>query len=296
MRRWWTAAAVGAVAVLALAGCGAPGGADGNLTDDWPGFGPAKGFVPENGACHTTVQDVGYLSGYNPVGCTEPHRAETLYVGTLTGADAGRGAPPRAGSNGMRTARAECDRQVSKAVGADWRSGRVMVSVVFPSALAWTGGARWFRCDAAEVASLDDISVIAREASLKNALKPGSPLAHGCFNPKVSKDDIEEMRPVACSAKHHAEFVGVYQAPDITYAEFQRTSLRVHKACRGLIAKYVKVPNNSDMQYRAGTIIYHPFEQEWKDGNRGVQCFLWLDDRTFTRSLKGAGTKGLPIQ
>lgn len=296
MRRWWTAVAVGAVAVLALAGCGAPGGADGNLTDDWPGFGPAKGFVPENGACHTIVQDVGYLSGYNPVGCTEPHRAETLYVGTLTGADAGRGTPPRAGSNGMRTARAECDRQVSKAVGADWRSGRVMVSVVFPSALAWTGGARWFRCDAAEVASLDDISVIAREASLKNALKPGSPLAHGCFNPKLSKDDIEEMRPVACTAKHHAEFVGIYQAPDITYAEFGRTSLRAHKACRGLIAKYVKVPNNSDMQYRAGTIIYHPYEQEWKDGNRGVQCFLWLDDRTLTRSLKGAGTKGLPIQ
>ena len=55
MRRWWTAVAVGAVAVLALAGCGAPGGADGNLTDEWPGFGPAKGFVPENGACHTIV-------------------------------------------------------------------------------------------------------------------------------------------------------------------------------------------------------------------------------------------------
>ncbi|PWU48574.1 hypothetical protein DLE60_22335 [Micromonospora globispora] len=296
MRRWWTAIAVGAVAVLALAGCGAPGGADGNLTDDWPGFGPAKGFVPANGACHTTVQEVGYLTGYSPVDCTASHRAETLHVGTLTGTDADRSAPPRAGSNGMRTAHAECDRQVSKAVGADWRSGRLMLTVIFPSTTAWTGGARWFRCDVSEVASLDDNSVIPRSASLKNALAAGSPLTLGCFNPKLSKDDIEEMRPVACTAKHHAEFVGIYQAPDITYAEFQRTPLRAHKACRGLIAKYVKVPNNSDMQYRAGTIIYHPYEQEWKDGNRGVQCFLWLDDRTLTRSLKGAGTKGLPIQ
>ena len=31
------------------------------------------------------------------------------------------------------------------------------------------------------------------------------------------------MRPVACTAKHHAEFVGVWQAPDISYAEFRRT-------------------------------------------------------------------------
>ncbi|SCL25227.1 Septum formation [Micromonospora rhizosphaerae] len=295
MRRWWTAVAVGVTAALALAGC-APAGVDRDLGDDWPAFGAAKGFVPDNGVCHPTAQDVGYLSGYNPVECTQSHRAETLHVGTLTGKDAARSAPPRAGSNEMRTARAECDRQVSKAVGAEWRSGRLVVAVVFPSPLAWKGGARWFRCDVSEVASLDDISLIARTATLKNALAEGSPLALGCFNPKLSKDDIEEMRPVSCTAKHHAEFVGVYQAPDISYAEFKRTALRVHKACRGLIAKYVKVPNNGDMLYRSGTIIYHPSEEEWKDGNRGVQCFLWLDDRTLTRSLKGAGSKGLPIR
>ena len=43
------------------------------------------------------------------------------------------------------------------------------------------------------------------------------------------------------------------------------------------------MPNNSDLQYRAGTIFYHPYEQEWQNGNRGVQCFLWLDDRNLTR-------------
>ncbi|GAA4571003.1 hypothetical protein GCM10023176_30850 [Micromonospora coerulea] len=296
MRRWWRTAVVVTTAALALAGCGAPAGVDRNLADDWPALGPAKGFVPVAGACHTTVPDVGYLSGYNPVDCTASHRSETLHVGTLTGPGAERGAPPRAGSTGARTARAECDKQVSKAVGADWRSGRLLVSVIFPSALAWTGGARWFRCDASEVASLDDSSLIPRQSSLRGALAPGSPLAYGCFNPKLVKDDIDQMRPVACTAKHHAEFVGVWQAPDISYAEFGRTSLRAHKACRALIAKYVKVPNNSDLQYRAGTIIYHPFEEEWQNGNHGVQCFLWLDDRTSTRSLKGAGTKGLPIQ
>ncbi|MFU8874123.1 septum formation family protein [Micromonospora sp. SL4-19] len=296
MRRWWTAVAVGATAALALAGCGVPAGVDGDLADDWPAFPAAESFVPEVGACHTTIQDIGYLNGYNPVDCTTSHRAETLHVGTLTGADAGRGTPPRAGSTGMRAARAECDQQVNKAVGADWRSGRLQLTVVLPSEPAWSGGARWFRCDLAEVASLDDGGVTERSASLRDALTARSPLAFGCFNPKLLKDDITEMQPVACTAKHKAEFVGVYPFPDITFAEFQRTPQRAHKACRSLIAKYVKVPDNSDMQYRAGTIFYHPMKEEWEDGNRGVQCFLWLDNRTLTRSLKGAGSKGLPVR
>lgn len=296
MRRWWTAAALGVAAVLALAGCGAPGGVDRDLADDWPALPAAKAFVPEAGTCHATLQDVGYLSGYNPIDCAAGHRSETLHVGTLTGPDADRSTPPRAGSNGVRTARAECDRKVSTAVGADWRSGRLLLSVIFPSAQAWAGGARWFRCDVSEVTSLDDGSITLHSGSLRGALKRGSPLAFGCFNPKLAKDDIEEMRPVACTAKHHAEFVGVYQFPQVSYAQFQSSSVRAHKACRSLIAKYAKVPDNSDMQYRAGTIIYHPLEEEWKDGNRGVQCFLWLSDRTLTRSVKGAGNKGLPIR
>ncbi|MFE9657054.1 septum formation family protein [Micromonospora sp. NPDC006431] len=296
MRRWGTALAVGMTVALALAGCGAPAGVDRDLTDDWPAAPAAKAFLPEAGVCHPTIQDIGYLSGYNPVDCTASHRSETLHVGTLTGPDADRGAPPRAGSTGMRTAHAECDGRVSKAVGADWRSGRLQLSVVFPSPSAWAGGARWFRCDLSEVASLDDRSVTARSASLRGALAPGSPLTLGCYNPKLKKDDIEQMQPVACTAKHHAEFVGVYQFPDITYAEFKRTSLRAHKACQGLIAKYVKVPNNSDMQYRSGTIIYHPFDEEWTNGDRGVQCFLWVSDRTLTKSLKGAGSKALPVR
>ncbi|MEU1688009.1 septum formation family protein [Micromonospora sp. NPDC005707] len=295
MRRWWAAVAAGVTAVLALGGCGAPAGVDRDLADDWPAFGAPAAFVPQAGACHSTIQDVGYLSGWNPVDCAATHRAETLYVGTLTGPDAGRGTPPKAGSTGARTAHAECAKQVNKAVGAEWRSGRLRLSVVFPSAAAWTGGAHWFRCDASEVASLDDGSVVARRGSLRNALKAGSPLALGCFNPKLSKDDVEEMRPVACTAKHHAEFVGVYRFPDLSYAEFQRTTLRAHKGCRALIARYVKVPNNGDLVYRAGTIIYHPYEEEWQDGDRGVQCFLWVSDRTLTRSLKGGGSKALPV-
>ncbi|MET8308024.1 MULTISPECIES: septum formation family protein [unclassified Micromonospora] len=295
MRRWLAAVAVGAAVTLALAGCGAPAGVDRDLIDDWPAPVAAQQFVPAADVCHHSSQQVGFLTGYNPVACTEAHRVETVHVGTLTGPGAERGTPPPAGSAGMRTAQAGCETEVSKAVGADWRSGRLGLTVVLPSPPAWAGGARWYRCDVTELASIDDTAVDLRTGSLRGALTGAAPLAYRCFNPKLVKDDIDAMEPVSCTAKHHAEFVGIWRAPDISYAEFNRTTKRTHRACQTMTAKYVKVPDNAELDFRAGTIYYQPYEQEWKNGNRGVQCFLWVSDRNLTRSLKGAGTKGLPV-
>ncbi|MFC5926722.1 septum formation family protein [Micromonospora vulcania] len=295
MRRWLAAVAAGATVALTLGGCGAPGGVDRNLTDDWPAPVAAQQFVPAAEVCHHTTQQVGYLTGYNPVACTESHRVETLFVGTLSGAGTERSTPPPAGSAGMRAAQAGCDKEVSKAVGADWRSGRLGLTVVLPSPLAWAGGARWYRCDVTELASIDDTSVGLRSGSLRGALTGPAQLAYRCFNPKLVKDDIDEMVPASCTSKHHAEFVGVWQAPDISYDEFNRATKRTHRACQTVIARYAKVPDDSQLDFRAGTIYYQPYEQEWKNGNRGVQCFLWISDRNLTRSMKSAGTKGLPV-
>ncbi|MET8234554.1 septum formation family protein [Micromonospora sp. NPDC005298] len=295
MRRWLTAVAGGAAVALALAGCGAPAGVDRNLTDDWPAPVAAQQFVPAADVCHHSSQQVGFLTGYNPMACAESHRVETMFVGTLTGKGAERGTPPTPGSEGMRAAQAGCDKEVSRAVGADWRSGRLGLTVVLPSAAAWTGGARWYRCDVTEIASIDDTAVDLRTGSLRGSLTGAAPLAYRCFNPKLVKDDIDEMVAVPCTTKHHAEFVGIWQAPDISYAEFTRTTKRTHRACQTMTAKFAKVPDNSQLDFRAGTIYYQPYEQEWKNGNRGVQCFLWISDRDLTRSLRNAGTKGLPV-
>ncbi|WP_433120169.1 septum formation family protein [Micromonospora sp. CA-246542] len=295
MRRWLTAIAGGAAVALALAGCGTPTGVDRNLTDDWPAPVAAKQFVPAAGVCHHSFQQVGFLSGYNPMECSEAHRVETIHVGTLTGPAAERGTTPPAGSEGMRAAQAGCEKEVTKAVGGDWRSGRLGLTVVLPSSPAWAGGARWYRCDVTEIASIDDTAVDLRTGSLRGALAGAAPLAYRCFNPKLVKDDIEAMVPVSCTAKHHAEFVGIWRAPDISYAEFNRTTKRTHRACQSVTAKYAKVPDDSKLDFRAGTIYYQPYEQEWKNGNRGVQCFLWISDRNLTRSMRNAGDKGLPI-
>jgi hypothetical protein len=295
MRRWLTAVALGGVAAMALTGCAKPGGVDGNLTDDWAAIGEVKAFVPEAGTCHTHPQDIGFLSVYNPVDCGQPHRVETLHIGTFTGEDASRTTSPPAGSPTLHTAWKECTAKTNELVGGDWRGARLGLAVVLPSPQAWTGGARWFRCDVSETESVDDDSQVSRTGSLKGALSAPSDLALGCFSPKLVNDHVDEMTPVACTAKHRSEFAGVWDAPDTTYDAFDKDDAHVQQGCLGVIAAFAKVPNDGDIRYRVGWISYNPRKEEWDAGDRGVQCFLWLSSRDLTRSLKGAGTKGLPI-
>jgi hypothetical protein len=295
MRRWWAGMATCAAATLALTGCaGGPAGVDGDLTNNWATIGAPEAFVPLSGVCHLRLHEAA-VNTYRPVDCVAPHRAETVHVGTLTGQDAGEQAPPPVGSPTFGSARAECEKKANELLGADWRTGRLALTVLVPQAEAWSGGARWYRCDLSEIESLDNDKPVPRTGSLKGALAgPASPLAHTCFNPKMIRDDINFMAPVPCDQPHHAEFAGIYLAPDTTLQEFSKDATSAHKACMGVIASFAKVPNNVDIGLRVGSIYYHPDEDGWLAGNRGVQCFLWVNDRDLTRSVKGAGPAALP--
>ena len=295
MRRWLASVALGGAALLALAGCANPAGVDGELTDDWAAFDEPTVFVPTAGTCHPRFQEVGFLSTYQPVDCDQTHTVETVHLGTFPDAVAKRSTPPPAGSPDMRAAYRECDKKATGLLGADWRTARLTLSVVPPSSYAWKGGARWYRCDLGEIEGLENGDLVARTSSLKGALKDPSPLSYGCFNPKLVDDDITEMTPVTCTKPHHSEFAGIYTAPDTTYEAFEDSDQRVQRGCLAVIASFAKVPNDGDLRYRTGWISYYPREDEWNAGNRGVQCFVWTNDRNLTRSVKGAGTKGLPI-
>lgn len=296
MRRWLRAGALAGVASLALAGCGVPAGTDGDLADDWPALAQPVVFQPADGTCHLDVTEVGHLTSYHPLDCGKPHRAETVHVGTLTGEHAERGTPPPVGSPARRAAFAECEKAANRALGADWRSGRTKVFTVFPSTPGWQGGARWFRCDVAEVSSVEDPIVKDRIGSLKGALTGDSPIALRCFDAKLVGDDIDEMAPVSCTSRHDAEFVGVYRDTSASHAAMAADNDRIHRRCLSLVASYARIPDDGDLRYRSGTIYFHPDEQEWRDGNRAVRCFLWISDGTLTRSAKGGGTKTLPIR
>ncbi|WBB89765.1 septum formation family protein [Verrucosispora sp. WMMC514] len=293
MRRWLTGVALGAVVALAATGCTRPAGTDGDLVDDWASMAVPASFTPDSGTCHRRPQEVGYLSAYAPVDCAEPHQAETLHVGTLTDVTGNR--PPEVGSEGMRVAFGECDRQVRRIMGGDWRAARIGLTVVLPSPPAWAGGARWFRCDVHELRGLDTPVPVRRTASLTGVLDKSSPLRHGCFNARTEGDEVIEMVAVECTARHRAEFVGLWQAPQSGWSEFLENPARAHRGCRGAIARYAKVPDDGNLQFRVGTIFYHPAEGEWRSGNRSVKCFIWMSDRTLTRSVKAAGTRALPI-
>jgi hypothetical protein len=294
MRRRLAAWAL-AAAALALASCARPIGVDGDLTDDWPAIGPPTVFLPQAETCHVRFQEVGHLSEYQPVDCGQPHEAETAYVGSFSGPDADRSTPPAAGSPLTRAAYRNCDKRVTDFVGADWRSGRLMMIIVPPSRSGWTGGARWYRCDVMELDGLDDAEFVDRTGSLEGALAGQSPLAHRCFKPELAGDDVRAMEPVDCTKPHRSEFAGVYTAaPDTRYNIFAKDPDRVHRGCYQVIARFVGV--STDIDERVGSIYYHPSESEWTAGNRGVQCFLWMEDRDLTRSLKGAGPAALPLR
>ncbi|GLY26473.1 hypothetical protein Misp04_62040 [Micromonospora sp. NBRC 101691] len=177
MRRWLRAAALGLVAGLALTGCGGPAGSDGDLTDDWPAVAAPAPFVPASGVCHPARVSVGYLSSYGPVPCDQWHSAETVHVGTLPAEHTDRSTPPPAGSPARQVAYTECEKAANRALGADWHSGRIRLSVVLPSGYGWRGGARWFRCDVSEIYGLNNTAAKPRTASLKGSLTGPAPLA-----------------------------------------------------------------------------------------------------------------------
>ena len=102
--------------------------------------------------------------------------------------------------------------------------------------------------------------------------------------------------PVACGKKHRSEFVGIYTATEATYAAFRRNDSHTHEACLSVVATYAKLPK--DWQPRStgpARSTTTRTEDEWHRGNRGVKCFLWRSDRTFTASVRGAGTRVLPV-
>jgi len=298
---WGVALAVtGGLSAILLSGCGGlPAGVDGKITDDWRGVSEPTSFTPPAGVCHETdYTETGSLASFDPVDCGGPHRTETIFVGTFTGTAAGRTSPPPESSPELRAAYAECDKRARAYLGNDFRYGRLWLGVVVPSSQGWKGGSRWFRCDAVEKADHENFGdTVNRSGSLKGALSSASPLRLTCYRVKAQQSGVIDSRtPAACSSPHNSEFAGAFTAPVSAYPAKSADWDRLHDACRKVIAKYVGLPDDGDLKYRTGTVVVPGAEEDWQAGNRGVRCYLYVSDKTFTRSLKGAGTKGLPIR
>jgi hypothetical protein len=297
MRRWFAATAA-VVTVLAVSGCGVdlPKGTDGDITDEWRPITAPVMFAPEAGTCHEKLEAEVSMDTDRPVPCTALHVTETVAIGTL--GEAGQSVPtavPEHGDQYELDAYQDCAERVSTFLGGPWRSGRIEVNVVLPTQAGWSGGARWYRCDVTEI-NIDNGRPVARTGSMARGLAGSQPLLLRCFNPKVSGDFVDTMTAVACTKPHRAEFAGLWTAPaSWSYSKLRKDQKNTEKGCLGVIARFAKIPDNADTRYRVGWISYHPTADEWDRDVRGVQCFLWKSGTAMTRSMKGAGTKGLPI-
>ncbi|WP_157756713.1 septum formation family protein [Plantactinospora sp. KBS50] len=288
------ATALALAVAVTLGACNRPTGLDADLTDDWAPVGRPTVWTPASGTCHVRAGETS-VATYQPIGCDQEHRAETVRVAAFTGAVAEAPAPPAAGSAAVLAAHDACDRDAARLLGADWRTGRLVLTLILPKAAAWGVGARWYRCDLSETRSLDDDTAVARTSSLRGALTGAAPLAHRCFQPKMINNDINFMDPVGCDQPHRAEFVGVYRATEATFEAFRRNDTGTHRACMSLVARFAGIPDDDVIGVRVGSIYYHPDATAWAGGDRGVQCFLWMNDRDLTRSAKGGGPSLLPV-
>lgn len=289
-----------AVLLALVAGCGNPGGVDGNLTNGWGTMPPATGFEPDAATCHSAnFNTVGARSTYEEIDCKLQHRTETVYVGSYDSPAADADDPPADGSAGARAAYDICDDKTTTYVGGPWRNARLWIGVTHPTPAAWSGGARWFRCEVLELSSVEDGGgVVQRTGSLQGVLADGtSDLMLTCYAIQMGNSgSIQTMPGVACRAKHNAEYVGVWYAGDLGYPAKDADWTKFHDGCRKLVATYVGVPDDADLQYRTGVISLPGGEDVWALGDHGVRCYLWLDAAALTGSLKGKGDKGLPVQ
>lgn len=295
MRRRLVLATMGVLVPVVLAGCGLSGTLEGSPSADLSSA-PAAQPAPAVGHCYLTVVTVSYPAANPPVDCAKTHRAETVSVGVFTDTYAGMPSLPAAGSDALRSAFDACDIESQRFVGGDWRGGRLSIQVVVPSPTGWAAGSRWYRCDIFELVALDggtarshpDDHPLERTGSLRDALTRKLPLVYTCFE----EDQWEYLIPVACTEPHGFEFVGIWTAPDLAYDKVQQGTKRAWRECYTAIAKYTGMPRTK-VEYEMGVTYRMPSPEAWERGDRGVKCFLWLESRKVTKSLR---SNDLPVR
>ncbi|WP_229067785.1 septum formation family protein [Actinoplanes sp. DH11] len=287
--------------VLLAAGCGGSSAVDGDLTNNWGAMAVATSFRPVAETCHlANFAATGPRSTYEEVDCEVLHRTETVFVGEYTGAAAEAEQPPAGASTAGKAAYRTCDTRTNEYAGGPWRHARLWIGVTNPSPAGWDGGARWFRCELVELDSIeDDGALVQRIGSLRGALEnESSELMLTCYD--IGRDErgsITTMPAVDCAQKHEAEFVGIWDAPaKASYPKGDATWEEFHGGCRMLVARYVGVPDDADLRYRTGVVSLPGNTEVWAQGDHGVRCYLWLEGAELTGSLKGKGTKALPVQ
>jgi len=264
-----------------------------DLVNEWPAMAEATGWEPKAGVCtDESFAEISYRNAYKPLDCTQSHAYETVHIGQFTGDAAGLPRPPGADHSAMAAAWKECDTKTTEFLGGPWRDGHIWFGVSVPSPGSWEGGARWFRCEVMASSDRFGESPQKQTASLKGVFAAATAPRFGCY--VRPEDDNADWQTVDCGAQHNIEYVGSFQATN------ERDQIKgddsYYTRCRSLIAAYAGVPDDGNMRYRVGTYLSWRNQEFWDAGDNWIRCHLWTSNRMLTGSVKGAGTKALPIQ
>ncbi|UWZ39261.1 septum formation family protein [Dactylosporangium roseum] len=290
------------VVTVLLAGCSAPAGTDGNLTDGWE-VPPAPSVpVPAIGTCLATGGNVAYNDkgdpAATPVDCGTPHKLEVVRVARFPD-DA---QPPAWGSPAMRAAYADCGKAASGYLGGDWHTAWLFVHVGRPSSAAWAGGARSYVCGVAEFERTDWASpAVERIGSLKGSLTGRPPRCATLIGNQPDKQGfylrIAGERRTDCNEAHDAELAAVFELPDGAYPSWQAQGDYLLPRCITAVTALLGLSRQA-FDRRAELWVHFTWlddQSEWQAGERASLCYVTVPMAHKVRgSLKGVGAGPLP--
>jgi hypothetical protein len=290
--RRWFGLAVAAGAALALVGCSKPAGVDGNLTNGWPALAKAVTPDPPLGACYDKEYSATWYGPFESVPCEQNHQSETAYVGKFTGADASRESPPNSDSPARKAAYVDCVKQVNDYIGGDWHAAYVWLGLVLPSPAAWTGGARWYRCDLLKTNDVEH-STVSSTGSLKDGMRGPRWLAITCINTVESNGQVQTESPADCAQPHNGELAGVAAGRDAPWPGDSAAQRQADTACEAVVAHYLGFSGNHDLNRSVGWLFFWPRQTQWDAGDRTFSCYAYAftKSKKIIGSVKGIGSK-----
>lgn len=294
MRRWMAATLIMFMALASGCSAEAPTATPPVTTATDAPAPPSPSAAPL--LCHAEALAPTGSAATGAVDCAADHRAQTVYAGEFAAEVA---AVPAPGTGQLRAAFDDCDEQAAGYVGGDWRTARLRLGVVVPSAARWAAGDRWYRCDLEEISLIGpDAKSVERRGDLAGALEEAdSPLLLLCHRMEIDQvRKVINVPAVPCAKAHNGEFVGVWKAPDKPFPSKTVDYVPFYNGCREEIGDYVGVPLDNKLVLRADVVPVAAQAPDWKVGDRGVRCYLYLNDRELTGSLKGKGDAGLPVR
>jgi hypothetical protein len=184
-----------------------------------------------------------------------------------------------------------CNAEATKFLGAPWANGRLQLIVFPPSNSQWHGGARFFRCDIAALRTENGV-LDPRKETLKDTLQPGGTMLLGCSVRVGTIERYEDLTPVACTAAHDSEFVGVVTSAIETYpADSKSLAAAFEDRC------WERVRAHTGSSDKTLADVGHGWwgiagRDGWKAGNRDARCYAMLEKK-ISRSLKDNGSRAI---